>query len=231
MTLIFDIGFNRGEFASVCAKQFPGCRIIGVEANKHLYYDAPSIEGLTVLNRLVSDEGGTQVEFFIEYAQDGISTASKDFMEYSRFSKGSKYLAPHSGRWLSAGPVPTITLDEMIVEYGIPNITKIDVEGYEYEVLTGLTKKIEKICFECHEEEKDKLHKIIVHLKRLGYLNFGFIGVFEEGDIFEKLTFSDKGDPYLVEPDEYYSWATLEEDMDICFKPDRRINYGMVWCR
>jgi FkbM family methyltransferase len=231
MTLIFDIGFNKGEFADACFSQYPECKVIGVEANKDLFYDAPQRENLVVLNNLVAEADDSMVEFFVEFKQNGISTASKDFMKDSRFTRGSKYLTENSAEWCSVGSVPTITLDTLIKEYGVPDVIKIDVEGYEYNVVQGLTQKVGKICFECHEEEEDKLHSTVKHLKELGYTEFGLIGYFEEKDAFEKLTFSDKGDPYLVEPDSYFTWDELKEDVEKSFEPERRVNYGMFWCK
>ena len=231
MTLIFDIGFNKGEFTDACIDKIPGCEIIGVEANKDLFYDAPKRENLTLLNRLVAATDNEEIEFFVEFGQTGISTASKDFMENSRFAKGSKYLRPKSGNWTKAGKVSSITLDTLIEQYGSPDVIKIDVEGYEHQVILGLSKKTGKICFECHEEESEKLNKIIEHLHQIGYNEFGFIGYLEEKDAFVTLTYSEQGDPYLVEPDDYYSWNDLKKDLDECFIAERRVNYGMFWCR
>lgn len=51
--------------------------------------------------------------------------------------------------------VETDTLDHKIQKYGIPYYIKIDVEGYEFEVLKGLSKPIEIIsiewCARCKE--------------------------------------------------------------------------------
>lgn len=231
MTLIYDIGFNKGEFTQACFDNYPDCEVIGVEANKDLFYSTPKQKNLTLLNNLVSDKDDEMVDFFVEFGQTGISTASKDFMENSRFKKGSKYVPANSGRWVNAGKVATISLDTMIKNHGQPDIVKVDVEGYEYNVLKGLTQKVGKICFECHEEEKDKLNKIIKHLLSIGYNEFGFIGYLEEKKSTEKLTFSEIGDPYLVEPDKYFSWESLQEDIEQSFIPERRVNYGMFWCK
>jgi len=184
-----------------------------------------------LLHYIVSDEEEKMVEFFIDPSQDGISTASKEFMNNSRFSKGSKYLREKSATWFNVGKVKTITLDRMIIENGNPDIIKIDVEGYEYNVVKGLNQKSGKICFECHEEEAEKLEKIIQHLIGLGYNQFGLIGYYDEGDAFEKLTYSDQGDPYMVEPNAYYEWSDLKKEINKCFKEDRRVNYGMVWAK
>jgi hypothetical protein len=117
----------------------------------------------------------------------------------------------------------------MIERYGMPDLIKIDVEGYEYNVLSGLTQKANDICFEWHEEERNSLYKILEHLQSIGYTQFGVIGYFEEGDIFSKATFSDKGDPYLEYPKNFYSLDELE--LDKLINPSRRVNYGMFFAK
>lgn len=44
--------------------------------------------------------------------------------------------------------VPVLSLDDLITEYGLPAFCKIDVEGYELEVLRGLSQTIPLLAFE-----------------------------------------------------------------------------------
>ena len=233
MNLIFDIGFNVGEFTQTCFNKYPNCSVIAVEANPNLVNSASphffTNYNLSLLNNLVSDVEGESLDFYISHKATGVSTASTEFMENSRFTKGSKHLGENSIEWAAPIKVESITIDSMIERYGVPDLLKIDVEGYELNVLKGLTQKINDICFEWHEEESENLYKILEHLQSLGYNQFGVIGWFDEGDIFEKATFSDKGDPYLEYPKNFYTLEDLE--LHKLINPERRVNYGMFFVK
>ena len=217
-----------GEFTQTCFQKYPDCKVIAVEANPSLCL-VKNEKNLTLLNYLVSNQDQTELDFYVSPNSTGVSTASTEFMKNSRFTKGSKNLSINSIKWNDPIKVKTITLDKMIEVYGKPDLIKIDVEGYEYDVLKGLSKKVNHICFEWHEEEYENLIKIINHLENLGYQDFGVIGWFDEGDIFEKATFSDKGDPYLEYPKNFYKKSELE--LEKLIKSERRINYGMFFVK
>jgi len=53
-----------------------------------------------------------------------------------------------SENWSKESLVPVTTLDMLIGKYGVPDFCKIDVEGYEYNVLRGLTQRVEVLSFE-----------------------------------------------------------------------------------
>jgi FkbM family methyltransferase len=233
MNLIFDIGYNEGEFTEVCFGKYPNASVIAVEANPNLCVNPKRNFSLNynflLLNNLVSNVVGDAIDFYISPYASGVSTASTEFMKNSRFTKGSKNVKANSIQWNEPIKVESVTIDSMIERYGIPDLIKIDVEGYEYTVLSGLTQKANDICFEWHEEEKDSLYKILDHLQSIGYTQFGVIGWFDEGDVFPKATFSEKGDPYLEYPNKFYTLDELE--LDKLIQPERRVNYGMFFAR
>ena len=178
MKLVFDIGYNKGLFTKECQTIFPDCHVVAVEANLNLLNNIRGNDKFTIINALVSDKSNEYVDFFIENRHLGISTASKKFMNESRFKKGSRELLPNTGQWNEPVKVQTVTLDLMVKKFGTPDLIKIDVEGYEYEVLKGLTKIQNKISFEWHEEDFESIQNCVNHLIGLGYNKFGIIGIF-----------------------------------------------------
>ncbi|GAA4329162.1 FkbM family methyltransferase [Flaviaesturariibacter amylovorans] len=56
--------------------------------------------------------------------------------------------------------VPVTTLDALIEKYGVPTFVKIDVEGYELEVVKGLSRPIAFLSLEClFPEFRDELQE------------------------------------------------------------------------
>ncbi len=91
--------------------------------------------------------------------------------------------------WDKKEMVQGTTLDILIEEYGMPDYCKIDVEGFEYSVLKGLTRPIPLISIEYTKEFLEETAKIISYLESLGMTEFNFtIG---ENPSFYLKTFTD----------------------------------------
>jgi len=228
MNLIFDIGYNKGDFSAEALKYHPDCRIIGVEANSALVASHNPSESITLLNKAVSNIMDKEVPFYVS-PEDGISTASTEFLQNSRFAKGSKYIN-HRSQWNPPIPVASVTLDQLIEDYGVPDFIKIDVEGYEKEVIEGLSRRVPLLSFEWHEEDFDNLQLIVAHLLSLGFEEFGVLG-YIEGEPPDEITFSDKGDAYMEFPRQFYSWDALQTPFQQVIDPSRRVHYGMFYAK
>lgn len=70
--------------------------------------------------------------------------------------------------------INVLTLDELITKYGKPVFIKIDVEGYESEVLKGLSQPVNYISFEVLSFNIDLMEECILILSKLGYTQFNF---------------------------------------------------------
>jgi|7_EtaG_2_1085326.scaffolds.fasta_scaffold02813_4 FkbM family methyltransferase len=229
MKLVFDIGYNHGEFSIACTSKHRDCKIIALEANPTLTKEPPVLSNITLINKLVSTDSGKQTPFYVNPAEDGISTASMEFLQNSRFTQGNKYIQ-HQSRWSHPIHIESTTLTELIKEYGTPDFIKIDVEGFEKEVINGLSQTVPMLGFEWHEEDYNSVIDIVNRLSNLGFEKFGIIGYFE-GDIPSEITFSDKGDPYMDFPENFYDWENLKPVLDKMINPERRVHYGMFYAK
>lgn len=161
-SLIFDIGAHNGEFS---AKYSDSCRVVSVEANPILVENLKKrFFGKTVCveSCAVGNHRG-EVPFYV-CSQDQMSSCNIDWLTTMRYK--------------SAGIqetilIPCVTFDDLIEKYGKPHHTKIDTEGYEYFVVSGLTQRVGSIQFEYIGEEWERLTiPVIDHLTNIGYSNF-----------------------------------------------------------
>jgi FkbM family methyltransferase len=71
-------------------------------------------------------------------------------------------------RGTTARVVPVTTLDGLIERYGQPDFVKIDVEGFEVDVLKGLSSRVPLISLEFHSIEIDRAEECLAILANMG---------------------------------------------------------------
>ena len=64
--------------------------------------------------------------------------------------------------------VEVTTLDRLIEEFGVPRFRKIDVEGFELDVLRGLSRPIPFVSFEYNIQFPDRVFACLDELERFG---------------------------------------------------------------
>ncbi|MFU8825226.1 FkbM family methyltransferase, partial [Yoonia sp.] len=84
-------------------------------------------------------------------------------------------------KWDSVQNVQVTTLDALIAEEGVPRYIKIDVEGFELDVLSGLSRPVAIISVEYLPGLPDLTHAVIDRLLELGPYRFNPVRG-EEGD-------------------------------------------------
>jgi FkbM family methyltransferase len=165
----FDIGANIGTKTDLFSKL--GYKVVSVEPQQAL---ADNLKNKFKKNSKVvvercgvgSKPGEATINISTKYP--GFSSFIKDWQ------KGTKY-----DSFDRSEKVKIVTLDELIVKHGLPDFCKIDVEGFEVEVLSGLTKKIPLINFEFHSNDRDLVDKCLARLSAIGYKKFNF-SMFED---------------------------------------------------
>lgn len=79
-------------------------------------------------------------------------------------------------KWQEAIDVQQVTLDSLIPIYGIPDFIKIDVEGYEREVIKGLSQRVDWLCFEATIPYVDPAIECVTDLnERLHFTWFNYL--------------------------------------------------------
>jgi FkbM family methyltransferase len=132
-TIVVDLGSNVGLFSLLAAKI--GCRVIAVEAQIGLVRQMQaSVERL-----------GLDANVALENALIGAGTGV--------FKDTETFLAQPDVE----GPVPTITLDELLAKHRVDEVDflKVDIEGSEFELFSGdlgWLSKVRRIAVEVHME-------------------------------------------------------------------------------
>ena len=163
--LVFDIGANVGDFTAGFVEK--GCTVIAVEPQVRthalLYYRYKRILQVKCICAACGEKPGSMTLHILEDRNSGDTQGT-----YIR----SAYQCTHAEGETTRCRVTT--LDALIAKYGKPRGIKIDVEGYEPNVLAGLHVPIDYLTFELHGWVPDKLPVCLAHFNRLGQYEFNF---------------------------------------------------------
>ncbi len=163
--LCFDVGAHKGNRTAIFLKL--GAKVVAVEPQescvKYLKSKFGEKPNFVLVEKGLAEKEGEFIMSICEEAND-IST----FSEKWKTGRFSDY------KWNKKQLVPVTTLDSLIKEFGLPVFCKIDVEGFEYQVLRGLSQPIKYISCEFAKEFFSDTKKCVDHLVSLGYGNFNY---------------------------------------------------------
>ena len=117
---------------------------------------------ITLIEQAVGAKPGV-AELLISSRTPTVTTLSPAWIAAVKKDKGFAGV-----RWNEPLPVPVTTLDELIARYGAPAFCKIDVEGYELEVLQGLSQPLPALSFEYLPACLDTARACVATLTALG---------------------------------------------------------------
>ena len=162
---VFDVGAHIGEKTGVflahgakviCFEPQPDC----VKVLRERYGRNTNV---VIVEKGLADATG-EMELSICSQANTISTFS-DQWKKGRFS---------DYQWDKSISVEVTTLDNAVETYGLPQYVKIDAEGFEYQILCGLSRPIPYISFEFTIEFLDNAKRCVSLLEDLGYNYFNF---------------------------------------------------------
>jgi FkbM family methyltransferase len=162
--LAFDIGSHVGDRISSFRRL--GARVVALEPQPACARVLQLIHGRDPMVTLVKAACGAaegQVTFKINSANPTVSTASDAFVQAAAGAGGWEGQV-----WDREVTVPCVTLDGLIATHGAPAFVKIDVEGFEADVLAGLTQAVPALSFEFTTIAREVAGACLIRLDALG---------------------------------------------------------------
>jgi FkbM family methyltransferase len=166
--LVFDVGAHVGD--RVASFRRMGAKVLAIEPQPavartlRVFYGAD--KSVVIVETAVGRKVGN-VRLMINVDNPTVSTASDAFVNAARDADGWR-----EQQWNESIRVPMTTLDALIAEQGVPVFIKIDVEGFEEEVLLGLTQPVQALSFEFTTIQREVAQACLDRCTALGFDRF-----------------------------------------------------------
>lgn len=166
----FDVGAHVGNRLRLWTQL--GARVVGLEPQPHLMDLLQRLYGrsshITLLPQAVAAQPG-EATLYLSPRTPTVTTLSRDWISRVRADASFARVS-----WDTAVRVEVTTLDALIARFGLPAFCKIDVEGYELEVLRGLSRPLPALSFEYLAAALDLARACVRYLDALGPYRFNW---------------------------------------------------------
>jgi FkbM family methyltransferase len=166
--LAFDIGSHVGD--RIGAFRRLGARVVALEPQPDCAHCIQAIYAGDADVTLVQAACGPRpgmLSLHINSANPTVTTASPEFVKAADGAAGWE-----GQQWDRVIDVPVTTMDALIAQHGAPDFAKIDVEGFEADVLAGLSRPLKALSFEFTTIQRDVASRCISLLSALGPYRF-----------------------------------------------------------
>ena len=157
--VVYDVGSNNGDYSLLFNEIFPKSKIFSFEPNPKLYEQSlkklSKYKNTKVIKKAVGNSN-KNILFKID-KNSSLTSSLAIHNKRSRTYRIKKFL--YGNTYEDKINIKLIKLDTFIKKKGVPNLVKIDVEGFEEEVLKGISKNLKKIEIIMIEFHFDKLYK------------------------------------------------------------------------
>jgi len=167
--LAFDIGAHAGNRTRALVAA--GARVVALEPQRlfHAFLRRDLPPGVTLLPFAAGRAPG-RAELRVSRLHPTVSSLAAGFP--ARMAEAPGFAAV---RWDAAETVEVTTLDALIAAHGVPRFVKIDVEGFEAEVLAGLGQPVPWVAFEHLPAAPELAAACVARLAGLGRYEFNLV--------------------------------------------------------
>ncbi|WP_397400051.1 FkbM family methyltransferase [Phenylobacterium sp.] len=159
---VFDVGANQGEYSEIFAGE--GARVVSIEPNTAYADRLKALARTNDLQPVFSAIGDAPGEAVLNVCSTpGFSTLVDRHADWIETSPDYKQVS-----WTTL-TVPVTTLDLLASEYGEPEYVKIDVEGFEINVLRGMSFRPRYLSFEFGARRKEASGVCLAHMGEKGF--------------------------------------------------------------
>jgi FkbM family methyltransferase len=168
---IFDVGAYSGEFARLCRSIWPAAKLTCFEVLPHRVEE---------LRRWCNLDGNSTV------IESLLGSETKQAVPFHEMETASSVFEEHAVQVLPVRFYPMQTIDEIVRSKGLeaPNFLKLDVQGYELEVLKGAENTLPQISVVLAELNLIDIHKnaplldeVILYMRSKGFVAYDICGL------------------------------------------------------